>query len=211
MARLPVYLQCLRELPTTGQTTVSSDQLAAMAGVNPAKVRKDLSYLGSYGLRGVGYDLEHLRSEVERALGLASDWPVIIVGVGNLGSALANYGGFNERGFQVVGLFDVDPRKVGRRVDGLVVERLDQLEEAVRQRGVAIAIIATPAHAAQEVANRLSASGVQSILNFAPAVLQVPKEVELRQVDLSTELQILSFYLAQARRRLPGGRLPRGG
>jgi redox-sensing transcriptional repressor len=209
VARLPIYLQCLRDLPP-GQSTASSDQLARMAAVNPAKVRKDLSYLGSYGVRGVGYDVEHLRSEIERALGLASDWPVAIVGVGNLGSALANYGGFGDRGFQVVGLFDADPKKVGKRVDGLAVEDMDRLEEAVTRRGVAIGIIATPAHAAQEVADRLAAAGVRSILNFAPAVLQVPRHVELRQVDLSTELQILGFYLAQARSR-PAGRPPRAG
>lgn len=210
VARLPVYLQCLRDL-APAQQTVSSDQLAKMAGVNPAKVRKDLSYLGSYGVRGVGYDVEHLRSEVERALGLSRTWPVVIVGVGNLGSALANYGGFNERGFEVVGLFDSDPEKIGRQVDGLVVSPMDRLEEVVRRQEVAIGVIATPAHAAQEVADRLAGAGARSILNFAPSVLQVPEGVELRQVDLSIELQILSFYLEQSSRSRPSGRrLPAG-
>lgn len=208
--RLPKYSQCLRELPD-GQRTISSEQLAEMAGVNPAKVRKDLSYLGSYGVRGVGYDVDHLRSEIDRALGLTSDWPVAIVGVGNLGSALANYDGFGERGFQVVGLFDADPSKVGGRVDGLEIESMDRLEDFVARRGVAIGIIATPAQAAQEVADRLAASGVRSILNFAPAVIQVPAGVALRQVDLSTELQILSFYLTQAQRSRRADRPPRAG
>lgn len=210
MARLPVYLQCLGELPTA-QRTVSSDQLARTVGVNPAKIRKDLSYLGSYGVRGVGYDVEHLHSEIRRVLGLARDWPVVIVGVGNLGSALANYDGFLERGFQIVGLFDADRRKVGMRVDGSAVEHIETLERVVRERQVAIAIIATPAHAAQEVADRLAAAGIRSILNFAPVVLRVPDGVHLRQVDLSTELQILSFYLEQAMRSRRPSRLTPGG
>src|SRR6266513_1037353 len=135
--------------------TVSSERLAALAGVNAAKVRKDLSYLGSYGTRGVGYDVEFLLHQISRELGLTHDWPVVIVGIGNLGHALANYRGFGARGFQ---------------------------------------IIATPAGAAQEVADRLVDAGVTSILNFAPAVVSVPSGVSLRKVDLAIELQILSFY-----------------
>lgn len=194
VARLPVYLQCLEHLPRS-KSTVSSAQLAEIAHVNPAKVRKDLSYLGSYGVRGVGYDVDHLSFQIRTELGLMREWQVVIVGIGNLGSALANYGGFNERGFQVTGLYDVDHRKVGKRVDGLTISHLDDLHDHVSSNGVAIGVIATPASSAQSVAQQMAAAGVRSILNFAPAVLDVPESMEVRNVDLSTELQILSFYL----------------
>lgn len=194
VARLPLYLQCLEQLPA-GRRTLSSNQLARMANANPAKVRKDLSFLGSYGVRGVGYDVAHLRFEIRRELGLTRDWPVVIVGIGNLGSALANYGGFADRGFRVVGLYDVAAERVGERINELVVQHLRDLEEDVRRHSAAIGIIATPASVAQEVADRLAAAGVRSILNFAPTVLRMPPGIEVRRVDLSTELQILSFYL----------------
>lgn len=192
--RLPLYLQCLADLPA-GRGSIPSEELASRAGVNSAKVRKDLSYLGSYGVRGVGYNVEHLQFEIRRELGLTRDWAVVIVGVGNLGTALANYGGFLERGFQVVGLFDSDPKKLGRRVNGLAIEPVNAIGKAVEKRQVSIGVITTPASAAQEVADRLAAAGVKSILNFAPVVIRVPDSVELRRVDLSTELQVLSFYL----------------
>ncbi len=191
--RLPLYLQCLDELPASADW-ISSVRLAAIAGVNPAQVRKDLSYLGSYGVRGVGYDIDHLRAQIERQVGSCT---VAIVGAGNLGAALANYPGFDERGFRVAGVFDVDESKIGTQVNGMAVESLTDLERLVRERSVAIGIIATPGHSAQEVAERLSAAGVRSILNFAPVVLHVPDDVQVRRVDLSTELQILSFYLHQ--------------
>lgn len=189
--RLPIYLQCLDELPAT--QWISSETLASMAGVNPAQVRKDLSYLGSYGVRGVGYDVDHLRRQIEKEL---SGCTVAIVGAGNLGAALVNYPGFEERGFEVAGVFDNDSRKVGTTVHGVEIEPMDDLERLVAERQVQIGIIATPAHAAQEVAERLVGAGVRSILNFAPVVLQLPDQVDVRRVDLSTELQILSFYLS---------------
>lgn len=194
VARLPVYLRSLLEVDADGQTTISSERLAEMAGVNAAKVRKDLSYLGSYGTRGVGYDVEYLLFQMQRELGLTHDWPVVIVGVGNLGHALANYGGFGERGFPVRALVDADARRIGERIGDLAIDHLDDLPRIVAERGIAIGVIATPAAAAQEVADRLVAAGVVSVLNFAPAVLSVPEEVSLRKVDLATELQILSFY-----------------
>jgi redox-sensing transcriptional repressor len=162
--------------------------------VNAAKVRKDLSYLGSYGTRGVGYDVAELVGEIARELGLTHDWPVAIVGLGNLGHALANYRGFGARGFRIVALLDADAAKVGKQVAGLAIEPLDSLAAIVRERDVAIGVIATPAGAAQEVADLLVDAGVGSILNFAPAVVTVPPTVSLRKVDLATELQILSFY-----------------
>lgn len=195
VARLPLYYRVLLELAERAVATVSSDQLAEGAGVNAAKVRKDLSYLGSFGTRGVGYDVDYLLHEIARELGLTQDWPVAIVGAGNLGLALANYGGLSARGFRVVALLDRDPAKVGRKVGAdLVVESVDDLPEIVADRHIAIAIIATPAEAAQETADRLVAAGVRSILNFAPSVVQVPPGVMLRKVDLSSELQILTFY-----------------
>jgi redox-sensing transcriptional repressor len=174
--------------------TVSSEQLAGLAGVNAAKVRKDLSYLGSYGTRGVGYDVDYLMREITQELGLTQDWPVLIVGLGNLGRALANYRGFSARGFRIVGLVDSDPRKVGQSIGEMVVEALDDLPAIVARQKIAIGVIATPAVAAQEVADRLVEAGVSSILNFAPAVVVVPEGVSMRKVDLATELQILAFY-----------------
>jgi redox-sensing transcriptional repressor len=195
--RLPVYLRCLESLPA-GQQRVSSDELAEVAGVLGAKIRKDLSYLGTHGTRGVGYDIEHLKHEIRLELGLTRDWSVVIIGIGNLGRALANYGGFGERRFRVVGLFDIDPLKVGTRIDGLLIEPLDALAGAVAARDALIGIIATPAHAAQAVADALAAAGVRSILNFAPVVVKPPEGVDVRRVDLATELQVLTFYLARS-------------
>ncbi len=195
--RLPLYLRCLAECDSP---TVSSERLADLAKVNSAKVRKDLSFLGSYGTRGVGYDVAHLTFQIERALGLTRDWAVAIVGIGNLGSALAGYGGFRDKGFAVLGLFDSDPAKVGMEVGGQKVEPLSKLEEIVKKRGLSIGVVTTPAAAAQEAADRLTAAGITSILNFAPTVLHVPDGVAVRRVDLSTELQICSYYLSSLSR-----------
>jgi redox-sensing transcriptional repressor len=194
VARLPVYLRTLVEVHAEQVTTVSSERLAELAGVNAAKVRKDLSYLGSYGTRGVGYDVEYLLFQMSRELGLTKDWPVVIVGIGNLGAALANYGGFGDRGFPVAALVDADRSKVGTHLGEHEIRHLDDLPELVAELGVAIGIIATPAVGAQDVADRLVQAGVTSILNFAPTVLTVPPEASLRKVDLALELQILSFY-----------------
>jgi redox-sensing transcriptional repressor len=204
VARLPLYYRALLEVADKDVGTVSSERLAELAGVNAAKVRKDLSYLGSYGTRGVGYEVEYLLHEISRELGLTEDWPVVIVGVGNLGAALANYRGFGARGFRVTALVDADADKVGRRIGDLVVEDLEGLARLVEERAIAIGIIATPAPAAQEVADRLVDAGVRSILNFAPAVITVPSHVSLRKVDLATELQILSFYQRRLTAVAPG-------
>ena len=206
VARLPVYLRSLVELAEARIPTVSSERLAEMAGVNAAKVRKDLSYLGSYGTRGVGYDVEFLLFQMSRELGLTQDWPVVIVGVGNLGQALANYRGFDERGFPVAALVDADPAKVGERIGALTVRGVGDLPAIVEELGVTVGVMATPAAAAQDVADALVRAGVRSILNFAPAVVTVPEGVSVRKVDLAVELQILSFY---QQRRLPGGPGPR--
>jgi len=194
VARLPVYLRALSALAESGVSTVSSEELAVAAGVNSAKLRKDLSHLGSYGTRGVGYDVDYLIYQVSRELGLSQDWPVVIVGLGHLGHALANYGGFVSRGFAIRALVDADPGLVGAEVAGLQVSPLSELERLVRKHDIAIGVIATPAAGAQEVCDRLVEAGVSSILNFAPTVLVVPDEVEVRKVDMSIELQILAFH-----------------
>jgi redox-sensing transcriptional repressor len=194
VARLPVYLRALTALAEEGVATVSSEELAGAAGVGSAKLRKDLSHLGSYGTRGVGYDVEYLVYQISRELGLTQDWRVAIIGVGNLGHALANYGGFASRGFTVVALLEADAALIGEEVAGLRVRSINDLEAVVSGGGVHIGVVATPAAAAQAVCDRLVAAGVTSVLNFAPCVLDVPVEVMVRKVDLSTELQILAFH-----------------
>ena len=197
VARLAVYLRVLSAMAEQGGTTVSSEELSGAAGVNSAKLRKDLSYLGSYGTRGVGYDVGVLVGEIERILGLTRKHRVAVVGIGNLGHALANYGGFPGRGFPVEALFDLDPDLIGVPVGGLPVSHLDAIPTVCAERQISIGVIATPPAAAQSVCDRLVAGGVQCILNFAPVVLQVPPHIEVRKVDLAVELQILSFHVAR--------------
>ena len=192
--RLPVYLQILTDLELTETSQVSSDQLAALANVNAAKVRKDLSYLGTYGTRGVGYEVAFLIYQIKRELGLLTEWKTIVVGAGNLGSAITVNGGFASRGFPVVAIFDVDPRKVGTIVGELTVRNLDEMCEFVRANGVQIGVLAVPSTAAQSVADDLMAAGIGSLLNFAPVVLTTTKGVTVRNVDLGVELQILGYH-----------------
>jgi len=192
--RLPLYLQCLDQIDSNS-IGISSKNLADLAKVNDAQVRRDLSYLGTLGTRGVGYDIKTLRNQLQLELGLVEGWSAVIVGVGNLGSALAHYGGFKDKGFGVVGLFDDDPKKINSQVAGLVVTPLSKMEEYCKKYNVAIGIIATPGEYAQGVADQLIDCGVRSILNFAPVLLKNVKDVQIRSVDLSQELQILSYYL----------------
>ena len=194
VARLPVYLRALITLSERGIATCSSEELATAAGVNSAKLRKDLSYLGSYGTRGVGYDVDYLRYQIAREIGVTQDWPVVIVGIGNLGHALANYSGFSSRGFRIVALLDSDPARLGEGVGEMNIRGFDDIENLVEDHNVAIGVIATPAPAAQDVCDRLVSAGVTSILNFAPTVLTVPDGVDVRKVDLSIELQILAYH-----------------
>jgi redox-sensing transcriptional repressor len=194
VARLPIYLRALNTLSEDGTVTCSSEDLAAAAGVNSAKLRKDLSYLGSYGTRGVGYDVDYLRYQIAREIGVTQDWPVVIVGIGNLGHALANYSGFRSRGFRVVALLDADPERHAEVVAGVDVRPFDDLTQIVSEQGVAIGVIATPAAAAQSVADKMVEVGITSILNFAPTVLNVGPGVDVRKVDLSIELQILAYH-----------------
>ncbi len=194
VARLPVYLRALNALTEQGIGTCSSNDLAEQAGVNPAKLRKDLSHLGSYGTRGVGYDVEYLRYQIALEIGQNQDWDVVIVGVGNLGSALSAYQGFSTRGIRVAALVDSNPDRVGTTVSGIEVSAMADLKKVVAEREISIGIIATPGAAAQEVADNLVEAGITSILNFAPALVQVPDGVDVRKVDLSIELQILAYH-----------------
>ncbi|WP_425606969.1 redox-sensing transcriptional repressor Rex [Ornithinimicrobium faecis] len=192
VGRLPLYLRALTALHDQGITSISSEELASRSGVRSTQLRKDLSHLGSYGVRGVGYDVELLAAQIAQELGLTQEWPVVIVGMGNLGRALAAYGGFSGRGFRIVALVDDDPEVVGTVVEGLTVTTLGDL--ATTGPTVAIGVITTPAPAAQAVANELVAMGVRSLLNFAPGHLVLPDGVDVRGVDLATELQILAFH-----------------
>ena len=194
MARLPIYLRGLNVEAKRGVATLSSERLAELCGVNAAKVRKDLSHLGSYGTRGVGYDVGFLIFQVRRELGLTQDWPVAIAGAGNLGQALAGYAGLRARGFTLVAMFDADPAKLGRSIHGTPVLPIAELPVVTAEQHVTIGIICTPAEVAQEVADAFVNAGVTSLLSFAPTVLTVPENVAIRMVDLSMELQILSFH-----------------
>lgn len=205
VARLPVYQRILLDLVRSGAATVASEQLADLAGVNASKVRKDLSFLGSFGTRGSGYDAGYLLQQIDRELGLGGDWPVVIIGLGNLGRALANSPGFTSRGFRVSGLFDVEHDLVGTRIRGVTIRHLDELAETVADDPPAIGVIATPPGDAQAAAELLVEAGVGAILNFAPRVLSVPTSVLLRYVDLSIELQVMSFYLSRRQTAAPDG------
>lgn len=207
VARLPVYHRVLVSLAERGTVTVSSAELAEACGITSAKLRKDLSYLGSYGTRGVGYDVQFLTYQIARELGLTSPWGVIVVGVGNLGRALVSYRGFATRGFRIVGLVDSHPDVIGTAVPigdrSVTVRSLAELADVVQEAEAHIGVITTPADAAQEVADRMVAAGLHSIVNFAPVVLNVPEDVEVRKVDFAVELQVLAFH--EQRRREPLG------
>jgi redox-sensing transcriptional repressor len=193
VARLAVYLRVLSTLADGGRSTVSSGELASAAGVNPAGLRKDLSHLGPCGVRGVGYEVGTLRDRIGRVLGVERSRACVLVGIGNLGSALADYAGFGSRGFEFVGLFDASPARIGQRIGGRTVLPLDDLEGVVTATQASIGVITTPAAVAQSVCDRLAAAGVRSILNFAPVPLVAPDGVDIRKVDLSVELQVLAF------------------
>lgn len=210
VGRLPTYLRALVELASDDTDTVSSDHLADLVGVNPATVRRDLASLSITGTRGVGYDVKYLVFEISVELGLNQEWPVAVIGAGNLGRALANYQGLAERGFPIKGLFDIDPKKVGTKVSGIRVHHLDELEHLVGDLGLAVAVIATPAGAAQEVATTLVDAGITSILNFTAHPIVVPDQVVVRRVDIATELQILSFYQQRAVASSSGVGVPLG-
>jgi redox-sensing transcriptional repressor len=198
--RLSIYTRCLLQLEEDGVKTVSSHELAERFNLNSAQVRKDLAYFGEFGVRGIGYYVSGLKAELQRILGLDREWPVALVGLGNLGSALFHYKGFNRQGFRIAIVFDDDPAKAGREIGGVPIVFTRDLAREVKTRAIQIAVLAVPAEAAQAVTDQLVAAGIKAVLNFAPARLRVPKETRLKNVDLSIELETLSFHLAQGTR-----------
>ena len=199
VARLPAYRRALMDAADAGLRTVASGTIADAVGVHPDQVRKDLSHLATRGVRGVGYDVFALIDETSTILGLDEERTVVLVGAGNLGRALAAYEGFAPQGFRLVAVLDVDQAVVGRRVGGLSVAHLDTLPDVARREQVDMGVVAVPGHAAQAVADVMVAAGLRAILNFAPVHVRVPDGVAVRRVDLSTELQMLSFLRSQVR------------
>ncbi|MCL6638527.1 MAG: redox-sensing transcriptional repressor Rex [Firmicutes bacterium] len=195
ITRISVYSRFLERLDRRGVVTVSSGEIADGVGVSPAQVRKDLAYFGEFGTRGVGYNVKDLMHYTLKILGLDEPWPLVLVGAGNLGYALCTYKGFNDRGFSIIGVFDNDLTKIGKKIVDLEVHPLEKLPEVVAKHKVKIGIIAVPPRAAQEVAGLMVGNGLQAILNFAPVALNVPDYVEVRNVDLSVKLEILTFNL----------------
>jgi redox-sensing transcriptional repressor len=198
--RLSVYTRCLLQLEEDGVKTVSSQELAERFSLNSAQVRKDLAYFGEFGVRGIGYYVSGLKAELQKILGLDREWPVALVGFGNLGSALFHYKGFARQGFRIAAIVDDDPAKVGREVEQVPIIASRDMARELKARGVQIAILAVPAEAAQAVTDQLVAAGIRAVLNFAPARLKVSRDVRLKNVDLSIELETLSFYLAKSAR-----------
>ena len=196
--RLSAYLRFLEEFEAQGHQTISSGELAAQGGTTSAQVRKDLSFFGSFGKRGLGYSVSALSSSLREILGLGRQWNVVIVGAGKIGAALAQYEGFRERGFKVVGVYDEDPARVGGTLDGVAVRDQHELESDIMKLKPHIALIAVPAEAAQALVDRVVKAGVRAILNFAPTPLTVPEKVTLRSVNMALELEILSYALVNA-------------
>jgi len=198
--RLSVYTRCLLQLEEDGVKTISSQELAERFSLNSAQVRKDLAYFGEFGVRGIGYYVSGLKAELQRILGLDREWQVALVGFGNLGSALYHYKGFAKQGFRIPAIFDDDPAKWGKSVDGVSILPLRDLPREAKARNLQLAIVAVPAEAAQGVIEKLAMAGIKAVLNFAPGRIRVGKDVRLKNVDLSIELENLSFYLAQGNR-----------
>jgi redox-sensing transcriptional repressor len=195
--RLSVYLRCLQRLKSNGIRTVSSDALAKAAGVKPTQLRKDLTYLGQFGTRGLGYDVELLAATIADRLGANSLQPVILVGVGSLGTALLAYRGFEREGFEIIAAFDADTKRKRTRQISQPIYPMEKLRSFVRDHGVKMAVLTVPATAAQEVTNQLVETGIYGILNFAPLVLQVPEEVVVNNVNLAIELENLSYFIQE--------------
>lgn len=193
-----MYLRYLEDLDTRGQQTASSDELAHLCGTTPAQVRKDLSFFGSFGKRGLGYPVRELTTRLREILGLEREWKVIIVGAGKIGAALANYRGFRQRGFTIVGVYDNDPRKVGQPWGDAIVRPMDELAADVAREQTAIAVLAIPSENAQSVVDQLVNAGIRAILNFAPAQISVPPHVSLKSVNMAMELEGLSFALTNS-------------
>lgn len=195
IVRLSVYSRFLEQADKRGIVTISSGEIAEGNGVSPAQVRKDLAYFGEFGTRGVGYNVKDLLRHTLKILGLNGKWSVVVVGAGNLGSALVSYRGFRERGFDIVGVFDNDLTKIGKRIMNLEVMGTENIQQVVKEHNAQIGVVTVPSCFAQDVVNLLVKAGIKAILNFAPTVINVPDDVEVRDMDLATRLEILTFQL----------------
>lgn len=195
IGRLPIYLRALNQLVQQGHEITSSHELGQRLGISSAQIRKDLSHFGEFGKQGTGYQISHLQVQLKQILQVDREWPVVVVGAGDLGRAIAHYGGFVERGFRVVAIFDNDPKKIGTGNQGLKVIETARIPEIVREYKAKIAMIAVPAHAAQGVCDTLVAAGVRAILNYAPITLSVPDDVHVQYIDPVAHLQRMTYYL----------------
>lgn len=195
IGRLPIYLRALNRLAQEGHEVTSSHELGQLLGISSAQIRKDLSHFGGFGKQGTGYQIAHLEEKLRQVLKVNREWEVVVVGAGDLGSALAHYKGFVDRGFRIVCLFDSAPNKIGKRVGDFVVQSMDELHDTISQRGIKIAMVAVPADKAQEVAEQLIGAGVRAILNYAPVSLSVPGDVHVQSVDPVVGMQRMTYYL----------------
>lgn len=195
--RLPIYVRTLKGLTDDGKKSVSSEELANLIGVTAAQIRRDLSYFGKFGKQGKGYDIGYLSNAIDRILKLDRQWPMVLVGMGRLGHAIASYRGFSRSSFAIEGLFDEDPAKVGESVNDLVVQPISEVVETMREKGIRVGIIATPRVRAQEAADLLVAGGAEAILNYAPVILRVPDNVTVREIDPVSALQSMTYYIEQ--------------
>jgi len=193
--RLSLYLRNLKYLAKEGIEQVSSNELAQDIYVSAAQVRKDLSYFGDFGIRGLGYNVKSLISEIKSILGLYREWKVALIGVGRLGSSLLNYPGFKEFGFRISVVFDNDPKKIGKTFKGIRIEDFSKIEKIIREEKIRVAIITVPASAAQQVADKLVKAGIEAVLNFSPRYLNISENVKVKTVDIAVELESLSYYL----------------
>ncbi len=199
IGRLPIYVRALSRMLQEGREYTSSHELGERLGISSAQIRKDLSHFGEFGKQGTGYNVEYLHDQIRQILQVDRQWAVAIVGVGDLGRALAHYKGFQPRGYYVAALFDNDPAKVGERIGQVVIKPVEEIETEVRQLGVQVAMIAVPAEAAQAVANQLVLAGVRAILNYAPITLAVPPEVQVQYIDPVAHLQHMTYYLERGK------------
>jgi redox-sensing transcriptional repressor len=197
--RLSVYLRFLEEFEHRGHATISSDELAKSGGTTSAQVRKDLSFFGSFGKRGLGYAVPELAAKIREILGIGRDWRIVIIGAGKIGGALAQYSGFKQHGYHLVGIFDNDPARIGKKLNGAVVRSMAQFDKDLKRLKPHIAIVTVPADAAQGIVDRLVKSGLRAILNFAPTGVQAKDEVAVRNVNMALELEVLSYALLQGR------------
>jgi redox-sensing transcriptional repressor len=195
IGRLPIYLRALNMLSESGQEFTSSQELGQKLGIGSAQIRKDLSHFGEFGKQGTGYEINYLRDQISKILHVDHDWSVVLVGFGDLGQAIANYGGFAAKGFHIEAIFDNDPDKIGRTISSKTVNDISLLRQVVRELKIKVGIVAVPASAAQAVTNQLVESGVRSILNYAPITLSVPPGVQVQYIDPVVHLQRMTYYL----------------